>query len=61
MQSLVFENYSKFISSIDTVKKMKSEIFNVDSKMAILEESMNKISSLATIIDDSLSIKRTEI
>ncbi|EAR85282.2 phospholipid-translocating P-type ATPase, flippase family protein (macronuclear) [Tetrahymena thermophila SB210] len=61
IQSLVFQNYSRFISSIDTVKKMKSDIFKVDDKMKVLEESMNKITSLSTKVDESLSIKRNEI
>ena len=40
---------------------MKNDIFKVDDKMKVLEESMNKITSLATKIDDSLRIKRQEI
>ncbi len=40
---------------------MKNDIFKVDDKMKNLEDSMNKIISLSTHIDDSLSIKRGEI
>ncbi len=58
---MVFENYSKFISSIDTVKKMKNDIFKVDEKMKILEDSMNKITNLSSKIDESLRPKREEI
>lgn len=57
----MFENYSKFISSIDTVKKMKNDIFKVDEKMKILEQSMSKINLLANKIDESLHTKREEI
>lgn len=40
---------------------MKNDIFKVDDQMKILEESMGKITNLATKIDDSLRIKREEI
>ena len=51
IQSLVFENYSKFISSIDTVNQMKNNICMVDDKLKVLESSMDKISDLALKID----------
>lgn len=44
IQSLVFENYSKFISSIDTVKQMKTDISKVDDKLKSLDQSMDRIS-----------------
>ncbi|KAM3140416.1 hypothetical protein pb186bvf_007576 [Paramecium bursaria] len=61
IQSLVFENYSKFISSIDTVKKMKTDITKIDSKMQTLQQSMGKISQLSSKINDQLKTKREEI
>jgi hypothetical protein len=61
IQSLVFENYSKFISSIDTVREMKDNICMVDDKLKVLEKSMDKISSLALKIDSTFSVKRKEI
>jgi len=61
IQSMVFENYSKFITSIDTVKKMKDDIEKVDDKLKILEESVNKINDCALKIDDNLKVKRNEI
>ena len=61
IQSLVFENYNKFIISIDTVKKMKHNIVKVEEKMKVLENSMGKINSLASNIHDSLSVKHNEI
>lgn len=61
IQTLVFENYNKFIISIDTVKKMKESIVKVDSKMKSLESSMNKINALTSKIDDSLKTRRNEI
>eukprot|EP00919_Chromeraceae_sp_WS-2016_P055125 GHVR01130994.1.p1 GENE.GHVR01130994.1~~GHVR01130994.1.p1 ORF type:complete len:103 (+),score=5.66 GHVR01130994.1:775-1083(+) len=58
IQSLVFENYSKFISSIDTVREMKDNICMVDDKLKVLDSSMEKISNLALKIDSTFSVKR---
>jgi hypothetical protein len=57
----VFENYSKFISSIDTVREMKDNICKVDEKLKVLESSMDKIENLAVKIDSTFSVKRKEI
>lgn len=57
----MFENYSKFISSIDTVRQMKDNICMVDDKLKVLEKSMDKISQLALKIDSTFSVKRKEI
>lgn len=67
IQSMVSDNYSKFISSIDIVapskqvKKMKDNIEGVEKKMEKLEGSINKINSLAVKIDSTLETKRSEI
>jgi hypothetical protein len=61
IQSLVFENYSKFISSIDTVRQMKDNICQVDDKLKVLETSMDNISRLALKIDSTFAVKRKEI
>lgn len=57
----MFENYSKFISSIDTVREMKDNICKVDEKLKVLESSMDKIENLAVKIDSTFSVKRKEI
>ena len=61
IQSLVFENYSKFIASIDTVRQMKTDISKVDGKLKHLDKSMDKIAQLAERIDSTFSVKRKEI
>lgn len=61
IQSMVSDNYSKFISSIDIVKKMKDNIEGVEKKMEKLESSIGKINTLATKIDSTLETKRSEI
>ena len=57
----MFENYSKFISSIDTVREMKDNICMVDEKLKVLDNSMEKISELALKIDETFKFKRKEI
>lgn len=37
---------------------MKNDIFKVDDKMKVLEDSMNKVTALANKVDDALSVKR---
>ena len=61
IQSMVSDNYSKFISSIDIVKKMKESIEGVEKKMEKLEKSVNRINDLALKVDSTLETKRTEI
>lgn len=61
IQSMVSDNYSKFISSIDIVKKMKESIEGVEKKMERLESSVNKINDLAVKVDSTLETKRGEI
>lgn len=61
IQSLVFENYTKFISSVETVKKMRQSIMKVDDKLKQMESSMKSINDLATKIDTNFKVKRGEI
>ena len=61
VQSLVFENYSKFISSIEVVKKMRQEIEKTEDDLDMLEQSIDKIRNSSRKIDDILRPKRQEI
>lgn len=61
VQSLVFENYSKFISSIDVVKKMREEIEKTEKDLDRLADSIEKIKEISTNIDETLKPKRNEI
>lgn len=61
IQSLVFENYSKFTVSIDTVKKMKEGIVKIDEKLKGLKSSSAKVNRLSLKIDSTLRVKRGEI
>eukprot|EP00629_Pelagomonadales_sp_RCC1024_P018604 CAMPEP_0119265148 /NCGR_PEP_ID=MMETSP1329-20130426/4046_1 /TAXON_ID=114041 /ORGANISM="Genus nov. species nov., Strain RCC1024" /LENGTH=131 /DNA_ID=CAMNT_0007264959 /DNA_START=85 /DNA_END=477 /DNA_ORIENTATION=+ len=40
MQSLVYENYSKFISATDTIRDMKENVGSMEAEMASLSATM---------------------
>lgn len=61
VQSLVFENYSKFISSIDVVKKMREEVEKTQKDLDRLTESVDRIKRYTGSIDETLKPKRAEI
>lgn len=54
MQTLVYENYNKFISATDTVRKMRSDFKIMQEEMNKLSENMNNIASFSSQISDSL-------
>lgn len=54
MQTLVYENYNKFISATETVRKMRSDFKIMQEEMNKLSENMNKITSFSAQISDSL-------
>lgn len=39
MQTLVYDNYNKFISATDTIRKMKTDFHKMDDEMHQLSES----------------------
>ncbi|KAI9266482.1 exocyst complex component Sec5-domain-containing protein [Phascolomyces articulosus] len=61
MKTLVYENYSKFISATDTIRKMKSNVESMESEMANLNGNMNGISQQCTEIIDALGPNRDKI
>ncbi|KAJ2952268.1 hypothetical protein O0L34_g4545 [Tuta absoluta] len=54
MQTLVYENYNKFISATETVRKMRSDFKIMQEEMNKLSENMNKITSFSSQISESL-------
>lgn len=55
MQTLVYENYNKFISATDTVRKMRSDFQVMQEEMNKLSENMMKITSFSSQISESLN------
>lgn len=54
MQTLVYENYNKFISATETVRKMRTDFRIMQEEMNKLSENMNKITSFSAQISESL-------
>ncbi|KAJ8686987.1 hypothetical protein QAD02_022781 [Eretmocerus hayati] len=54
MQTLVYENYNKFISATDTVKKMKYDFNQMEESMDQLSKNMENISSFHDQISTTL-------
>ncbi|KAI7885230.1 hypothetical protein K492DRAFT_172163 [Lichtheimia hyalospora FSU 10163] len=61
MKTLVYENYSKFISATDTIRKMKSNVESMESEMSRLNDSMNSITQQCTDITNALGPNREKI
>lgn len=61
MQMLVYENYNKFISATETIKKMKTNVEAMDDDMESVRVKMESITSKTTTIDQSLRAKRENI
>ncbi|CDH48840.1 vacuolar protein sorting-associated protein 51homolog [Lichtheimia corymbifera JMRC:FSU:9682] len=61
MKTLVYENYSKFISATDTIRKMKSNVESMESEMSRLNDSMNSITQQCTNITNALGPNREKI
>ncbi|EDQ89193.1 uncharacterized protein MONBRDRAFT_37048 [Monosiga brevicollis MX1] len=61
MQTLVYENYNKFISATDTIRDMKNQVESMSDQMTRLSETMAKTQTLSTQIDDTLKPRRDRI
>ncbi|CAG8656731.1 2136_t:CDS:2 [Paraglomus occultum] len=61
MKTLVYENYSRFISATDTIRKMKSDVEKMESEMHELTKSMANISEVCSSVNSALGPKREKI
>ncbi|KAH9786760.1 vacuolar protein sorting-associated protein 51-like [Citrus sinensis] len=61
LQMLVYENYSKFISATDTIKRMNSNIVGMEANMEQLLEKIKSVQSRSDGVNTSLSEKREHI
>lgn len=61
MQTLVYENYNKFISATDMIRKMKSNVESMEKEMQSLQANMNKIQSECHGIEASLRPNREKV
>lgn len=61
MQTLVYENYNKFISATDTIRKMKSDFKQMETEMLHLQDNMNSITSFSEQITGTLHDTRQQL
>ncbi|XP_051118751.1 vacuolar protein sorting-associated protein 51 homolog [Andrographis paniculata] len=61
LQMLVYENYNKFISATDTIKRMKNNIAGMETNMEQLLEKIMSVQSRSDGVDTSLFEKREQI
>ncbi|KAI6687674.1 hypothetical protein NL676_024502 [Syzygium grande] len=61
LQMLVYENYNKFISATDTIKRMKSNIVGMETNMDQLLEKIMSVQSRSDGVNTSLFEKREHI
>lgn len=61
MQTLVYENYNKFISATDTIRKMKSDFKKMEDEMDLLAANMESITSFSEQISCTLQDTRQQI
>ncbi|XP_053685419.1 vacuolar protein sorting-associated protein 51 homolog [Sabethes cyaneus] len=61
MQTLVYENYNKFISATDTIRKMKTDFKSMETEMNLLVANMASISKCSEKITDTLQETRTQL
>lgn len=56
MQTLVYENYNKFISATDTIRKMKTDFKKMETQMNLLVSNMNSITTFSDQITGTLKV-----
>lgn len=61
MQTLVYENYNKFISATDTIRKMKNDFKRMEDEMDGLATNMESIMTFSAQISDTLHDRRQQI
>ncbi len=61
MQTLVYENYNKFIAATDTIKKMRIDFRAMEDEMDALAGKMQNISSFSGQISETLRDRRAKI
>ncbi|KAA8543033.1 hypothetical protein F0562_021472 [Nyssa sinensis] len=61
LQMLVYENYNKFISATDTIKRMKNNIVGMETNMEKLLEKIMSVQSRSDGVNTSLFEKREHI
>lgn len=57
MQTLVYENYNKFIDATDTIRKMKTDFGKMEDKMGRLSTNICLIAENSACVSNNLKVK----
>ena len=61
MQTLVYENYNKFIAATDTIKKMRVDFREMEDEMDSLADKMKTLTQRSAVVNDNLKGKRAKV
>lgn len=61
MQTLVYENYNKFIAATETIRKMRVDFRSMEDEMEQLASSMSSITTFSSQISDKLRTRRQDV
>jgi len=61
MQTLVYENYNKFIAATETIRKMRVDFKSMEEEMDQLAGSMSSITTFSSEISDTLRSRRQDV
>ncbi|KAJ2844842.1 hypothetical protein IWW36_005024, partial [Coemansia brasiliensis] len=61
MKTMIYENYSKFISAAETIRKMKQDADFIDAEMSKLSRRVNEISSKTAVVNANFAQRREHI
>jgi len=61
MQTLVYENYNKFIAATETIRKMRVDFKSMEEEMDQLAGSMSSITQFSSQISDKLRSRRQDV
>ncbi|KAI9474917.1 hypothetical protein BX667DRAFT_497814 [Coemansia mojavensis] len=61
MKTMIYENYSKFISAAETIRKMKQDADFIDAEMSKLSRRVNEISSKTSKVNANFAQRREHI
>lgn len=61
MQTLVYENYNKFIAATDTIRKMRVDFRDMESEMELLADKMKNVTDSSSEVNKALRERRLEV
>lgn len=61
LQTLVYDNYSKFISATDTIRHMRQNVDDMDTKLKALSSNVEHIDTVSSTISSNMQAHRQKI